>query len=260
MIIDSHCHLDYPPLVDDLNGVLARAKNAGVSHMLTICTKLSEFPRVQKIAEENEQIFCSVGIHPHNAASEKKVSAEELVTLANHPKVIGIGEAGLDYYYDHSPRDVQKEQFLTHIAASRTVQLPLIVHTRDADEDTAAIIENEMKKGAFPCLLHCFTGGMELAKRGIAAGCYISFSGIATYKNAENLREVVKMAPLERILVETDAPYLAPVPQRGKPNEPAFIVHTLALLAELKGLSPKEMANQTSANFTRLFSKAKIAS
>jgi TatD DNase family protein len=254
-VIDSHCHLDYPGLVDDLQGVLGRATEAGVKLMLTIGTKVKEFDRVLALAEAHDSVWCTVGTHPHNAAEEPHVTAADLVALSRHPKVVGIGEAGLDYHYDHSPRDIQAKSFRIHIAAAREARLPLIIHSREAEADTAGILEEEMAEGAFTPLLHCFSSKRELAQRGLAIGAYLSFSGILTYKNAEDIRAAAKDVPLDRLLVETDAPYLAPVPYRGKTNEPAFVVRTLEKLAEIKGVPLEEMARQTNLNFFRLFSK-----
>ncbi len=255
MLVDSHCHLDYPGLAEDLEGVVARAREAGVERMLTICVKLSDFERVHGVAKQFDNIWCTVGIHPHEADAQAKVACEQLVSRTQHPDVVGIGESGLDYYYDNAPREAQKASFREHIAAARETQLPLVIHSRDADEDMAAILEEEHAKGAFPLLLHCFSSGRELAERAVAIGGYVSLSGIITFKNAEDIRETAKALPLDRLLVETDSPYLAPVPHRGKTNEPAFTAHTAAKLAELKGVSEAEIAEVTTANFHRLFTK-----
>jgi len=255
MLVDSHCHLDYMARDGDLDEVVARARRAGIGRMLTICTKISEFDTIAGIAETYEDVWCSVGIHPHEAAVEETASVDGIAALAQHPKAVGIGESGLDYYYEHSPREVQQAQFRTHIAAARRTGLPLIVHTRDADEDTAAILEDEYAKGPFPGVIHCFSTGRDLAERALAIGFSISLSGIVTFKQAEDLRETVRALPLDRLLVETDAPYLAPVPKRGKRNEPAFVVHTAAMLAALKGVSPDVLADVTTDNFFRLFNK-----
>jgi TatD DNase family protein len=251
-IVDSHCHLDYEGLAERLPDVLQNAKNAGVGLMVSIGTRVRKFPGLLKIAEENPSVFCTVGTHPHHAHEELDVTVEELVRLAQHPRVVGIGEAGLDYHYDFSPREAQAKGFRTHIAAARAAALPLVIHAREADEDVARIMEEEA-----PCkyLLHCFTSSESLAKRGLALGAYISFSGILTYKNAENLRAVARDVPLDRLLVETDSPYLAPVPHRGKSNEPAFVVETLKQLAAVKGQSVEDMARITNDNFFRLFAK-----
>jgi TatD DNase family protein len=256
MLIDSHCHLDFPSLIEDLDGVMERAAAAGVGRMVTICTKLSEFDRVRGLAERHQRVYCSVGIHPHEAAAEKAVTAEELVALARHPKVVGIGESGLDFYYNASPREAQERQFRTHIAAARASGLPLIVHARDADAEMAAILREETERGAFGGVMHCFSSGPALAEAALRLGFYLSLSGILTFKNAEGLREIAAKAPLDRLLLETDAPYLAPVPLRGKRNEPAFVRHTAERLAEIKGLELAEVARRTTANFDRLFAKA----
>jgi TatD DNase family protein len=255
MLIDSHCHLDFPELKDELDAVLARASAAGVGLMVTISTRVNRFVELRGLAEAHDNVFCSVGTHPHNAAEEPDIMVEELVELARHPKVVAIGEAGLDYHYDHSPRDMQKKSFRTHIAAARETGLPLIIHARDADADIARMLEEESAKGAFPFVLHCFTSGPELARRGLALGGYISFSGVITFKNAEALRDIAMAVPYDRLLVETDAPYLAPEPLRGRTNEPAFVVHTAVRLAALRGVRESEMARMTTENFFRLFKK-----
>jgi TatD DNase family protein len=255
-VVDSHCHLDYDGLADRLPEVLANAEAAGVGLMVSIGTRVRTFEGLLNIAERYENIYCTVGTHPHNAHEELDVSIRDLVELSRHPKVVGIGEAGLDYHYDYSPRDAQAQGFRNHIAAARETGLPLVIHSREAEADTAAILEEEMGKGAFKPLLHCFSSKPELAKRGLPLGAYVSFSGIITYKSAEDLRATAAEVPLDRLLVETDAPYLAPVPHRGKSNEPAFVVKTLEKLAEIHGKTPAEMARITSDNFFRLFSKA----
>jgi TatD DNase family protein len=257
MLVDSHCHLEFPDFADELDAVVARAGEAGVGAMVTICTKVREFERVLAVAERSENVWCSVGLHPHEAAAEPELTAERLIELAAHPKVVGIGETGLDHYYEHSPREAQERQFRAHIEAARETGLPLIVHTRDADRETAEILEREMGRGAFRGLLHCFSSGRELAEKAVDLGLSISLSGIVTFNKAAELRETAKAVPLERILVETDAPYLAPVPKRGKRNEPAFVAHTAAKVAELKGLSTAELARATTDNFFRLFAKAR---
>jgi len=258
-LIDSHCHLDFPDFGDELDDIVARAGDAGISHMVTISTHLSKFPDVRAVAERYDNIFCSVGIHPHQAGTEKEVSVAELVELSQHPKVVGIGETGLDFFYEHSPRDIQERQFRTHIRAARETGLPLIVHTRDADTDTIRIMEEEYAEGPFPGLIHCFSATQELAERMIAMGFYISFSGIVTFKKADALRDVARVIPAERILVETDSPYLAPIPQRGKRNEPAFTAFTAAKIAEVRGITPSEIAQITTDNFKRVFAKAGAA-
>ncbi|CAN5158392.1 TatD family hydrolase [soil metagenome] len=255
IVVDSHCHLDYPGLIDDLPGVVGRAAEQGVRLMVTIGTRVRKFEQVLAVAERFDTVFCTVGTHPHNAAEETDVTLRELIELAQHPKVIGIGEAGLDYHYDLSPRDVQAASFRVHIAAARETGLPLVIHSRSAEDDTAGILEDEMKQGAFKPLLHCFTSKWDLARRGLAIGAYVSFSGILTYKNAEDIRETARRVPEDRLLVETDAPYLAPVPFRGKSNEPAFVVKTLETLSSVRGVSPETMAATTSGNFFALFAK-----
>jgi TatD DNase family protein len=255
LVVDSHCHLDYDGLTERLPEVLANAEAAGVGLMVSIGTRVKKFERLLRIAEDNASVFCTVGTHPHHAHEELDVTVAELVTLAKHPKVVGIGEAGLDYHYGLSPRTAQTQGFRTHIAAARESGLPLVIHAREADADVANILEEEMKRGVFKPLLHCFTSSMELARRGLAIGAYVSFSGILTYKSAENLREVAAEVPRDRLLVETDSPYLAPVPHRGKSNEPAFVVKTLEQLALVKGVTPEAMAKATNDNFFRLFSK-----
>lgn len=255
VLVDSHCHLDFPDFAAEVDDVVTRAQAAGVGLMVTISTKVSEFDKILAIAERFPNVYCSVGIHPHEAASEPETDTATLVKLAAHPKVVGIGETGLDYYYEHSPREPQMRCFLAHIAAARETGLPLIVHTRDADEDTAAVLTQEMGKGAFPGLLHCFTSSPALAAKALDLGFYISMSGILTFKSAAELQETARGIPLDRLLVETDSPYLAPIPKRGKRNEPSFVVHTAAKLAELKDVSVDTLARTTSENFLRLFSR-----
>lgn len=255
MLVDSHCHLDFPDFADELDAVVDRAQAAGVGVMLTINTHLTRFPGVLAIAERFPNVYCTVGIHPHEAGSEPKAELDELLRLAQHPKVVGFGETGLDYFYDKSPRDRQQASFRTHIEAARIAQLPVIVHTRDADEDTVGILADEMKKGAFPGLIHCYSSTPELAEKSMELGLYISISGIATFKKAEQLQETIKTLPLDRLLVETDAPYLAPIPYRGKRNEPAYVAHTAAKVAQLQGKAVAEVAAATSDNFFKLFTK-----
>ena len=255
MLVDSHCHLDFPDLAGQLDAVLARAHDTGVALMVTISTRVRQFNALKAIVEAHDNVFCSIGTHPHNAAEEPDIMVEELVDIARHPKVVAIGEAGLDYHYDHSPRDVQKKSFRTHIAAARETGLPLVIHAREADSDIARILEEESGKGAFAFVLHCFTSGADLAHRGLALGGYISFSGVVTFKKAEALRDIALAVPYDRILVETDAPYLAPEPFRGKTNEPSLVVHTASHLAELRGVSEEDMARTTTENFFRLFTK-----
>jgi TatD DNase family protein len=255
MLVDSHCHLDFPDLGRELDGVLARAREAGIGAVVTISTRVRRFDQLKAIVEAHEQVFCSIGTHPHNAAEEPDVTAAELVEIARHPKVVAIGEAGLDYHYNHSPRDTQAKSFRTQIQAARETGLPLVIHAREADDDIARILEEESAKGAFPFVLHCFTSGAELARRGLALGGYVSFSGVVTFKNAGALRDIAAEVPEDRLLVETDAPYLAPEPMRGKTNEPAYVAHVAARLAALRGFSESELARLTTENFFRLFNK-----
>ena len=257
MLVDSHCHLDFPDYAGDVDGVVMRARAAGVGTCLSIGTELSRFAAVRAVAERFPDVWCSVGVHPHEAKKELLDDAAPLLAETGHPKVVGIGETGLDYYYEHSPRRPQMQNFRAHIAASRQSGLPVVVHTRDADDDTIAVLEDEMGKGAFTGLIHCFTGTQRLAEASLALGLYISVSGIATFKNSGSLRDVIKSVPLDRLLVETDAPFLAPVPHRGKTNEPAFVVHTARMLAGLKEVSEAELAAATTENFFRLFRKVK---
>jgi TatD DNase family protein len=259
MLIDSHCHLDFPELAGDIAAVLERAKAAGVGLMVTISTRVRRFNEVKTIVEAHENVFCSIGTHPHNAAEEPDITAEQLVEISRHPKVVAIGEAGLDYHYDHSPRDAQEKGFRTQIAAARETGLPLVIHAREADDDIARILEEESARGAFPFVLHCYTSGPDLARRGLALGGYVSFSGVLTFKNAGPLRDIALAVPSDRLLVETDAPYLAPEPYRGKANEPAYIAATAARLAALRGVSESDMARLTTENFFRLFKKVPSA-
>ena len=256
MLVDSHCHLNFEQLSSQLDEVVARAREVGVGHMLTIGTKLREFEGVRAIAERYDDIHCSVGVHPHEAESEgDEVTAAKLIELAAHPKVVGIGETGLDYFYEHAPRELQKKSFRLHIEAARETGLPLIVHTRDADADTVKILHEEYEKGPFTGVIHCFSSGWEVAEKSMEIGFYISISGIVTFKAAEELRDHVRNIPVERLLVETDSPYLAPVPKRGKTNEPSFVAHTAAKVAELKGLDTDRLAAITTDNFFNLFNK-----
>jgi TatD DNase family protein len=259
LLVDSHCHLDFPDFADELNDVVRRADAAGVGWMVTICTHVTRFDAVLALAEAYDQVFCTVGIHPHEAGVEPEVSTEQLVHLARHPKVVGFGESGLDYHYDHSPREAQRRSFRVHAAAARQAGLPLIIHSRAADDDTLSILAEETVKGPFPGLIHCFSTSHALAAGAVDLGFYISFSGILTFKNADDIRATAQALPLDRLLVETDAPYLAPVPNRGKRNEPAFVAHTAAHLAELRGITPEALAQATTDNFFRLFTKAKCA-
>jgi TatD DNase family protein len=254
-LVDHHCHLDFPDFADELDGVIARAKTAGVGLMVSISTRIRRFDRLLQIADAHSNVFCSIGTHPHYAHEELDVAVEEIVRLSRHPKVVAIGEAGLDYFYDNSPRAAQEEGLRNHIAVARETQLPLVIHARDADLDMASILEEEMARGTFPAVLHCFTGTADLARRGLALGLYVSFSGILTFKNSYGLREVAKSVPLDRLLVETDAPYLAPGKYRGKRNEPAYVVQTAAELANVKGVTLEELAKATTENFFRLYTK-----
>lgn len=255
MIIDSHCHLNYPEFVD-LGSVLDRAHAAGVGAMQTISCKRSDFQEVIDLTEKDERIWGSIGIHPHEAEEHQDVTVQELVTWSNHQRIIGIGESGLDYYYEHSPKTEQQKSFRIHIEAARDTGLPLIIHTRDADDDTIDIIHDEYQKGAYKGLLHCFSSTQRMADKALEIGFYISLSGIITFKKADELREIAKSVPLDRLLVETDSPYLAPIPHRGKPNEPAFTKHVVEMLAEIKGLSVDEVARITTDNFYTLFDNA----
>lgn len=254
-VVDSHCHLDFEGLRDHLPEVLSRAEHAGVGLMVSISSRVRTFDRLRRIAEENPSVFCTIGTHPHNAHEELDVTVEELVQLAAHPKVVGIGEAGLDHHYDFSPRAAQEQGFRLHIAAARITGLPLVIHSREAEADTIRILEDEMGKGAFKPLLHCFTSKRDLADAAVAMGGYVSFSGILTYKTADDLRATAAALPLDRLLVETDSPYLAPVPYRGKSNEPSYVVKTLETLAQVRNTTVEDMAAITSDNFFRLFSK-----
>ena len=256
MLVDHHCHLDFPQFAEDRAGVLARARAAGVGPIVTICTRVKRLPELLDIAAADDALFCSVGTHPHQADEETEVTTDELVRLAHHPKVVAIGEAGLDYFYRKSTPENQAEGFRRHIRAARITGLPLEIHTRDADSDTARILAEEHAAGGpFPAILHCFTGGLELAQTAVALGLYVSFSGVISFKKSEALRDVARAVPIDRLLVETDAPFLAPEPQRGRTNEPAFVAHTAAALAKARGIAPDALADATTANFFRLFQK-----
>jgi TatD DNase family protein len=255
MFVDSHCHLNYKGLVEAQQAVLARARDAGVETMLNISTRASEWDDVIGVAERERDVWASVGIHPHEADEHPDVQTATLVDRAAHPRVVGIGESGLDYYYDHSDRERQRTSFRAHLAASRETGLPIIVHTRDAEGDTAEILADEMGKGAYPGVIHCFTASAEFARKALDLGLYISISGIVTFKNAKDLQETARTLPGDRLLIETDSPFLAPVPHRGKPCEPAFVADTARFLATLRGESVEALAERTSANFRRLFSK-----
>src|ERR1700728_4005243 len=255
MLVDSHCHLDFPDFASELDAVVARAADAHLMRLVTISTRVRRFAGILAIAERFPDVFCSVGTHPHYAHEELDVTPDDLVAHTRHPKVVAIGEAGLDYHYDNSPREAQERGFRTHIAAARETGLPLVIHTREADADTARILEEETGQGAFPAVLHCFTGGAELARRAIALGLSISFTGILTFKNSTALRAIAAELPADRILVETDAPYLAPSPFRGKRNEPAYVGEVAKVLAEARGVPFEEIAQQTTDNFFALFRK-----
>lgn len=259
MLVDSHCHLDFPDFADELDDVVARAGEVGVGAMLTICTHVTRFPQVHAIAERFPNVWCTVGIHPHEAAAEPETSAETLVRMSEHPKVVGFGETGLDYHYMNSPPEAQQRSFRAHIAAARQAQLPLVVHSRDAETDTATMLAEEMGQGAFPGLLHCFSAGRQLAETAAEIGFLISFAGVVTFKKSDALREIAAAVPRDRILVETDAPYLAPVPKRGKRNEPAYVRHTAAEVARVRDESFEDIASATTANFFATFKKARLA-
>lgn len=260
MLVDSHCHLDFPDFADDLDAVIARGAAAGVGLMLTICTHVSRFERVQAVAANHDSVFCTVGIHPHQAAEEFAFSeTERIVDLTKRPKVVGIGESGLDYFYDKSPRDQQQESFRRNIRAAIEADLPIVVHTRDADADTMRILKEEGAGTRLKGLLHCFSSSRQLAEEALEFGFYISFSGIVTFKKSEELREIAAAVPLDRLLVETDAPFLAPVPMRGKRNEPAFTAHTARVLADVKNVPEMVLAERTTANFFRLFDRVPVA-
>jgi TatD DNase family protein len=255
ILVDSHCHLDFPEFRNELDAIVARAQAAGVARMVTISTRVRRHDGLLAIAERFAPVYCSVGTHPHHAAEEREVTLAELLDRAARPKVVAIGEAGLDFFYDRSPRDVQERVFRTHIAAARESGLPLVIHTREADADMMRILEEETGKQSFTAVLHCFSSGRDLALGAIALGHYISFTGILTYKKTDDLRSIAAMLPADRIMVETDAPYLAPQSRRGKRNEPAFVVETAQVLAEIRGVSLETIASATTENFFRLFAK-----
>jgi TatD DNase family protein len=255
MLIDSHCHLDFPDFAGELDAIVTRAQAAGIARIVTISTRIKRHAEVLAIAERFPDVYCSVGTHPHNAHEELDITVDELIGRTRHPKVVAIGEAGLDYHYDLSPRAAQTQGFRNHIAAARATGLPLVIHSRDADADMARMLEEETGKGAFPAVLHCFTGGRDLAQRAIALGLFISFTGILTFKNSDELRALAQGLPADRILVETDAPYLAPGSHRGKRNEPAYVVETAKVLAAAREVSLEEIERQTTENFFRLFRK-----
>lgn len=255
MLVDSHCHLDFPDFAPDLDGVLGRARAAGIGRFVTISTRVRRFRQILDLVERHEDVFGTVGTHPHNAHEELDVTAETLAELAKHPKIVGIGEAGLDFHYDSSPREAQEQGLRTHIHAARLTGLPLVIHARDADEAMIAILEEEFSRGAFPGVLHCFSSGPELSRRGVELGLYLSFSGIVSFKKSEALRDIARAAPADRLLVETDAPYLAPEPHRGRRNEPAYVRFTAEALARARGVTVDEIAARTTANFFDLFTK-----
>ena len=258
MLIDSHCHLEYKGLVEDQAGVLTRAREAGVGAFLNISTKESEWEQVVATANREADVFASVGIHPHNTDDHEDLGRAKLLAATENDRVIGIGETGLDYFYEHSDRDTQAKLFRMHIDVARETGLPVIIHTRDAEDDTIEILRDEMEKGAFPALIHCFTASSEFGRKVLDLGLTISLSGIVTFKNAKELQETAKHVPADRLLVETDSPFLAPVPNRGKVCEPAFVADTARFVAELRGEQPERLADQTTANFMRLFSKAAL--
>lgn len=256
VLVDSHCHLDFADFDADRDALVERAHAAGVGTLVTISTRVAKFPQLKAIAERYPRVYCSIGTHPHNAAEEPDITADDLAEIATaEPLVVAIGEAGLDYHYDNSPRAAQREGFLRHIVAARMTQLPLVIHAREADDDIAAILEDEVGKGAFSFVLHCFSSGASLARRGLDLGGYVSFSGIVAFKNSDALRAIAADVPMDRLLVETDAPYLAPPPYRGRRNEPAYVVETASVLAGVKGISDTALADATTENFYRLFSK-----
>jgi TatD DNase family protein len=255
MLVDSHCHLDFPDFASDLDDIVARAKAAGIGRILTISTRVKRLDALLAIADRFPDVYCTVGTHPHQADEEDGISTQELVELSSHPKVVGFGEAGLDYFYQHGSREAQERGFRNHIAAARATGLPLVIHTREADDDCGRILEDEMAKGAFRAVLHCYTGGRELAMKAISLGLFISFTGILTFKKSESLRELAAELPADRIMVETDAPYLAPGKHRGKRNEPAYVIEIARVLAEARKVSLEEISRQTTENFFRFFSK-----
>jgi TatD DNase family protein len=255
MLVDSHCHLDFDDFSDDLDGIVARARAAGIGRMVTISTRVKRRAGLLTIVDRFPDVYCSIGTHPHHAHEELDLTTADLVALTRHPKTVALGEAGLDYHYDLSPRDAQERGFRNHIAAARETGLPLVIHSREADADMAAILEEETGKGAFPAVLHCFTGGSELAQRAVALGLFISFTGILTFKKSDELRAIAAALPADRILVETGAPCLAPGRHRGKRNEPSYVVETAKVLAQTRNVALDDIARQTTENFFRLFSK-----
>jgi TatD DNase family protein len=255
MLVDSHCHLDFPDFAEDLDAIVARAETAGIGRIVTISTRVKRLGGLLAIAERFPNVYCSVGTHPHQADEEDGIPASELIELTKHPKVVALGEAGLDYFYQHGSREAQERGFRAHIAAARATGLPLVIHTREADDDCGRILEDEIAKGPFRAVLHCYTGGRELAMKAIGLGFSISFTGILTFKKSEALRELAAELPADRIMVETDSPYLAPGKFRGKRNEPSYVVEVAKVLAETRGVSLEEVSRQTTENFFRLFSK-----
>jgi TatD DNase family protein len=255
MLVDSHCHLDFPDFAEELDDVVARAEAAGLGRMVTICTRVRKFPQVLAVAERFENVFCSVGTHPHNAHEELDITPDEIIELTRHPKVVAVGEAGLDYFYQKEHAKAQAEGLRNHIKVARQTQLPLVIHSRDADEDMIEILTQETGEGAFPFVLHCFSSGRALAEAGVKLGGYVSLSGILTFKNSQEIRDITADLPMDRLLVETDAPYLAPTPYRGKRNEPSYVVETANVLAETKNVSVDEIWQATTDNFFRLFNK-----
>lgn len=256
MIVDSHCHLNYDSMMKDMDGVMSRAKESGVETMLAINARLSEYGDIVAIAEAYDNVFATVGSHPHEAEKEPNVQAEDLIEKSQHKKVIGIGESGLDFFYEYAPRVLQEENFRAHITAARETGLPLIVHAREADDACLSILRDEMGKGAYPAVIHCFTASRAFALASLDLGFYISISGIVTFKSAKDLQETAKIIPMDRLLIETDAPYLAPVPKRGKPNEPSYVKYTAEFMSNLLDVPYEELAKSTTDNFYNLFTKA----
>lgn len=255
MLVDSHCHLDFPDFTEELDDIVSRAESVGIGRMVTICTRVRKFNQVLAVAEKYPSVFCSVGTHPHNAHEELDITPAEILAYTDHPKVVAIGEAGLDYFYQKDHAEAQAIGLRNHIHVARETQLPLVIHSRDADDDMIAILEDEMEKGAFPAVLHCFSSGRALAEKGVELGLYVSFSGILTFKNSVELRDIAADLPKDRVLVETDAPYLAPMPHRGQRNEPSYMVNTAKVLAETLGLTVEDLWKTSTDNFFRLFSK-----
>jgi TatD DNase family protein len=255
MLVDSHCHLDFPDFAPELDAIVERARNAGIGRIVTISTRVKKHAQVLAIAEKYDDVFCSVGTHPEHAAEEADITTEDLLARTQHAKIVALGEAGLDYHYGDSPRTLQEQSFRRHIAAARTSGLPLVIHSRDCDADMTRVLEEEATQGAFPAILHCFTGGRALAFKAIDLGLHISFTGILTFKRSDELRALATALPADRIMVETDAPFLAPPPHRGKRNEPAYVIEIARVLAAARGVSAEKIAEQTTENFFRLFSK-----